>query len=58
MNETLQTPGIVPVTIEEDSFEIAVVRAGVTGEEACKSAAMEAILTAIHPPAANSIDES
>ena len=58
MTETLQTPGIVPVTIEEDAFEIAVVRAGVTGEESCKSAAMGAILTAIHPPGANSINES
>lgn len=57
MNESFETPGIGLVTGEEDDFEIAAIRACVSGTEFCKSVAMEANLIAIHPPAANGIDE-
>ena len=58
VDESFETPSIGFVTGEEENFEIASVRGGVTRAESSRSTGMEADLVTIHPHASNSVDES
>ncbi len=58
VDERFERPGIGFATSEDDELEIGAVRGGVAVSKSWENARMEADLVAIHPPAADSIDES